>query len=100
MLRRNYADAWNTQAKFVCSYASQKNMYQVNEGQPIVDDWDYPQNRLGIATDSNLPADVEQNALVRDELMEKMKVQFNLHFHFLFWGRDLEPRNGYPPVST
>ena len=73
MLRRNYADAWNTQAKLVVSYQSSKNMYEVNEGQTISNDWDYPQNQIGVATDSNLPADVEQNLLVRDELLERMK---------------------------
>lgn len=74
VLRRNYADAWNTQAKLICSYTSQRNAYHVSEGNPITapNDWDYPQNRLGITTDSNLPSDMEQNAFVRDHLFETM----------------------------
>ena len=70
MLRRNYADAWNTQAKMVCSYTSNKNMYQVSEGNSISNDWNMPQNRVGLVSDSSLPTEVDQNAYVRDALTE------------------------------
>ncbi|NDC90154.1 MAG: hypothetical protein EB075_15370, partial [Bacteroidetes bacterium] len=73
LLRRSYADAWNTQAKLVCSYTSQKNMYSVNEGNVITaSDWNTPQNRTNLLSDSNLPTEVDQNAYVRDALMENM----------------------------
>lgn len=57
-LLQSHADAWNTQSKFICSYAAAKDQYNVHEGNPIVNDWIQPQNRLGIATDTNLPVEV------------------------------------------
>lgn len=71
-IRRGYADAWNTQAKMICSYQSAKNLYGVSEGNPITNDWAVPQNRLGLTTDTNLPTEMEQNAYARDSIMETL----------------------------
>lgn len=70
-IRQAHADAWNSQAKLVCSYAAPKNLYGVNEGNPIVNDqWMAPQNRLGLLTDTNLPTEIGLNAHTRDALAE------------------------------
>lgn len=71
MIQREYADTWNTQAKMVCSYTSDKNQWNISEGNPITgDSWTMPQNRLGLTTDTNLPIEIEQNAYARDAVME------------------------------
>lgn len=71
IIRRGYADAWNTQAKMVCSYNAQKqSMYNLSEGNPITNDWIAPQNRMGFMDDANLPAEMEQNAYTRDAVLE------------------------------
>lgn len=71
--RHSHADAWNTEAKLICSYASQKNAYTVNEGNPIVNDqWIAPQNRLGLLNDTNLPTDMELNVFARDGITESL----------------------------
>jgi hypothetical protein len=72
MTRAEHADEWNTQGKFVCSYASQNNMYNMNEGNPITNDWSVPQNRLGGVSDADLPTEMEQNVYVRDAVMERV----------------------------
>lgn len=72
MIRRGFADSWNTQAKMVCSYQSAKNPYGVSEGNPITNDWAVPQNRLGLTTDTNLPGEIEQNAYARDAITETL----------------------------
>lgn len=64
------------QAKLICSYNPQKNIYSLPEGNPIVngaggDVWG-PQQRMGLNTDSNLPTEMESNAYVRDSIMETM----------------------------
>jgi hypothetical protein len=40
------------------------------QGNPITNDWVAPQNRLGLTTDTNLPAEIEQNAYARDAVLE------------------------------
>jgi hypothetical protein len=72
LARVEYADEWNTQAKFVCSYASTNSMYAMNEGNPITNDWCVPQNRDGLISDNNLPTEMEQNVYVRDAVMERV----------------------------
>uniref|UniRef100_A0A6T8KLY8 Uncharacterized protein n=2 Tax=Hemiselmis andersenii TaxID=464988 RepID=A0A6T8KLY8_HEMAN len=74
MIRKEYADNWNTQSKMICSYTSQKNIYQVSEGNPIVNDWN-TQNRLGMANDYNLPMEMDQNAYTRDAITETIAGQ-------------------------
>lgn len=69
-IRQAHADAWNTEAKLICSYSMQKNPYNVNEGNPITNDWTVPQNRLGVISDSNLPTDMESNVYARDAVAE------------------------------
>jgi hypothetical protein len=66
-----YADAWNSQAKFICSYQTTSDKYNINEGNPIRNDW-MPQNRIGGVSDQNIPCEVEQNAYVRDAVLEKI----------------------------
>jgi hypothetical protein len=66
-----YADCWNAQAKFICSYQSTADRYNINEGNPIRNDW-MPQNRMGNVSDSNIPCETEQNAYVRDAVLEKI----------------------------
>lgn len=74
-LRQAHADAFNTQAKLICSYSTQKNMYALSEGNPILntsgaglggggDPWG-PQQRLGLTMDTNLPTEIESNAYTR-----------------------------------
>lgn len=60
-----------TQAKFICSYSHQKNIYNISEGNPILnaEGW-APQQRMGFATDSNLPLETEANAYTRDAVTE------------------------------
>ena len=72
MIRREYADNWNTQSKMVCSYSAQKNIYSVNEGNPIINDWSMPQNRLGLPNDRDLPTELDQNAYTRDAITEQV----------------------------
>jgi len=70
-IRMAHADAWNTRAKLVCSYApASAGPYNLAEGNPITNDWVVPQNRLGLTTDTNLPTEIEQNAYARDAVME------------------------------
>lgn len=63
------------QAKLICSYNPQKNIYALPEGNPIIngagDVWG-PQQRMGLNTDSNLPTEMESNSYVRDSIMETM----------------------------
>lgn len=63
------------QAKLICSYNPQKNIYALPEGNPIVngagDMWG-PQQRMGLNTDTNLPTEMESNAYVRDNITETM----------------------------
>jgi hypothetical protein len=66
-----HADAWNSQAKFICSYQSSADKYSINEGNPIRNDW-MPQNRIGHVSDQNIPSETEQNAYVRDAVLEKI----------------------------
>jgi hypothetical protein len=80
MARTEYADEWNTQAKLICSYTSVNNMYNMNEGNPITNDWSVPQNRSGMLSDSNIPTELEQNVYVRDAVMERV-VQSKLAAH-------------------
>jgi hypothetical protein len=70
LLRQRYADAWNTQGKFLCTYAPPNANFTLNEGNPITNDWGAPQNRTGLVNDSNLPTDFEQNLYVRDHVTE------------------------------
>lgn len=70
--RKAYADSWNTQAKFVCAYTHANDRYALHEGNPITNDWIQPQNRLGLATDTNLPVEFEQNAYTRDAVTETL----------------------------
>lgn len=70
VIRKDFCDAWNTRAKLVCSYQSGENKYGISEGNPITNDWVVPQNRLGLTSDTNLPTEIEQNAYVRDAVME------------------------------
>jgi hypothetical protein len=72
MARSEYADEWNTQGKLVCSYTSAVSMYNMNEGNPITNDWSVPQNRGGVVSDSNLPTELEQNVYMRDAIMEQV----------------------------
>jgi hypothetical protein len=72
LARAEYADEWNTQGKLVCSYTSVNNMYNMNEGNPITNDWSVPQNRSGGVTDTNIPTELEQNVFVRDAVMERV----------------------------
>ena len=71
LIRQAYADSYNTQAKMICSYTAQKNMYNVSEGGPILNSEGWaPQQRLGMQTDANLPTEMEANAFSRDCLAE------------------------------
>lgn len=72
-MRQAYADAYNTQAKLICSYTATKNMYALPEGNPILnaEAWG-PQQRMGLNTDSNLPTEIESNAYTRDILTETL----------------------------
>ena len=71
LIRQAYADSYNTQAKMICSYSAGKNMYNLSEGNPILnaEGWT-PQQRLGILTDTNLPSEIESNAYTRDAIAE------------------------------
>ena len=73
MIRQAYADSYNTQAKLICSYNSVKSMYNVSEGNPILngEGW-FPQQRLGFSSDSNLPVEMEANAYARDAVAENI----------------------------
>jgi hypothetical protein len=71
LIRQAYADSYNTQAKMICSYTAQKNMYNVSEGGPILNSEGWaPQQRLGLQTDATLPSEIEANAFSRDCLTE------------------------------
>lgn len=70
--KKVHADNWNSQAKFVCSYSVHGDRYSLHEGNPITNDWVQPQNRLGLATDTNLPVEFEQNAYTRDAVTEAL----------------------------
>jgi hypothetical protein len=72
LARSEHADEWNTQAKMVCSYHSQANIYSMNEGAPITNDWSVPQNRNGALSDNNLPTEMEQNVYMRDAITEEV----------------------------
>jgi hypothetical protein len=72
LARTEYADEWNTQAKMVCSYASTSNMYSMNEGNPITNDWCVPQNRAGVLSDNSMPTEMEQNVYMRDAITEQV----------------------------
>jgi hypothetical protein len=72
LARTEYADEWNTQAKMVCSYSSTSNMYSMNEGNPITNDWSVPQNRTGVLSDNNMPTEMEQNVYMRDAITEQV----------------------------
>jgi hypothetical protein len=72
LARAEYADEWNTQAKLICSYTSVNNLYNMNEGNPITNDWSVPQNRSGVVSDSDIPTELEQNVYVRDAVMERV----------------------------
>ena len=69
-IRQAHADAWNTEAKLICSFHTQKNAYTVNEGNPITNDWTVPQNRLGVMSDINMPTELESNVYARDAVAE------------------------------
>jgi hypothetical protein len=71
-IRHSSADAWNTQAKLLCSYQPPSDLYRINEGQSITKDWDYPQNRNNMESDANLPTDMEYNVHARDNIMENI----------------------------
>jgi hypothetical protein len=72
-IRQAYADLYNTQAKLICSFNAAKNMYNISEGNPILNSerWG-PQQRLGLNTDSNLPSKIEENAYTRDAVSENL----------------------------
>jgi hypothetical protein len=73
-IRLAHADAFNLQAKLICSYAPPKNIYGMNEGNPIVNNpeaW-APQQRMGMFSDTNLPTEVEANAFARDAVAENL----------------------------
>jgi len=71
LIRQAYADSFNTQAKMVCSYTAAKNIYNVSEGGPILNNEGWaPQQRLGLHTDTNLPTEIEANAYTRDAITE------------------------------
>jgi hypothetical protein len=72
LARTEYADEWNTQAKLVCSYSMSHNMYTMNEGNPITNDWSVPQNRTGVLSDNNIPTEMEQNVYMRDAITEQV----------------------------
>ena len=66
------------QAKLICGYNTQRNMYSLPEGNPILntsggglDAWG-PQQRMGLTLDTNLPTEIESNAYTRDSLMETL----------------------------
>jgi hypothetical protein len=70
-IRQAYADAYNTQAKLICTYNAPKNIYSVSEGTPILNGEGWaPQQRLGMHTDTNLPSEIESNAYTRDAVAE------------------------------
>jgi hypothetical protein len=72
-IRQAYADSYNTQAKLICSYNAVKNMYNLSEGNPILNSEGWgPQQRLGLNTDSNLPSEIEANAYTRDAVAENL----------------------------
>ena len=82
-MRLAHADAFNTQAKLICSYSTQRSMYALPEGNPILntagagllggggDAWG-PQQRMGLNLDTNMPTEIESNAYTRDSLMETL----------------------------
>jgi hypothetical protein len=77
LARTEYADEWNTQAKMVCSYSSTTNMYNMNEGNPITNDWSVPQNRTGALSDNHIPSEIEQNVYMRDAITEQVVASKN-----------------------
>jgi hypothetical protein len=72
LARVEYADEWNSHAKMVCSYSASSNMYNMNEGNPIINDWTVPEHSNFATSDDNMPIDVEQNVYVRDAITEKV----------------------------
>jgi hypothetical protein len=72
LARAEYADEWNTQGKFICSYNSTNNMYSMNEGNSITNDWSVSQNRGGMLSDLSIPTELEQNVYVRDAVLERV----------------------------
>jgi hypothetical protein len=72
-IRQSYADSYNTQAKLICSYNASKNMYNISEGNPILNSEGWaPQQRLGLNTDTNMPSELEANAYTRDSVTESL----------------------------
>ena len=73
LIRQAYADAYNTQAKLICSYSAQKSLYDMSDGAPILNSEGWaPQQRLGLHTDANLPSEMEANAYTRDAVAETL----------------------------
>jgi hypothetical protein len=56
----------------ICSYTCANNMYNMNEGNPITNDWTVSQSQAGHLSDENIPTDMEQNVYVRDAVMERV----------------------------
>lgn len=80
-IRQAYADAYNLQAKLICSYSTHKDSSKMPGGfdssknitNPNGDTqpWN-PQQREGNFNDSIFPKEVEANAYVRNNLTQKM----------------------------
>lgn len=79
-LMHDHAENWNVQAKLACSYTVPKDVYSLQEGNPILNDWTQPQNRMGMATDTNLPVEIEDNVYLRDAITERV-VNSKSSFH-------------------
>lgn len=45
LIRKEYADNWNTQSKMICSYTSSDSIYKVSEGEG------YSQTAVQLATE-------------------------------------------------
>jgi hypothetical protein len=72
-IRLAHADAFNLQAKLICSFASQVNKYNLSEGNPIVSSESWaPQQRMGTFSDTHLPTEMEANAFTRDVITENL----------------------------
>lgn len=79
-IRQSFADAYNTQAKFICSYAANKGSkyaddaserVQFPENSSLIGAWN-PQQRSGLLNDNNLPQEQESNAFARDFLTQQI----------------------------
>lgn len=84
-IRQSFADAYNLQAKFVCSYtpATKSSAFDgeggtgkivtgpVNDGLHDPAEW-LSQNRDPISSDNRLPSDMDANAYVRDAITEHL----------------------------